>query len=1132
MGAVAQQQELMEEVSRVHLCGRLRLTIAGQARENELHGRQGRLLFAFLVLRRHRPVGRHVLVDALWGGERLPPSQGALAPVLSRLRRSIGPATLQGRDNLVLTLPEPVWIDVEAAQAALRRARTAPDASQRLTAAQEAAGIAGADLLPGLDAPWLEHERLELERLRTEALELGAQAARGTEPALAESMARAAIGLAPLRESAWAALIAALEAQGNVAAALQAYDEVRRLLRDELGAMPTRELAELHARLLRASDGPARSPVSGSPAVGSPRPARSDALVERDGELSAIDSALARVQTGEGAIVLIEGPAGIGKTRLLDELRRRASSQDVLVLTSRAGLLEREFAFGVVRQLLEEVARPELLDGPAAPARVVLGDAGTGEGTFPILNGLFRLVERLAGERPVVLCVDDLQWSDPASLRFIAYLARRLAAIPVLIAATIRTGEPGVDETLLGDLAQEPVATALAPRPLTVDATAEVLRTRLGRPPDRVFSTACHEVTAGNPLLLGQLLGALTTESIAPDADGAEAVRAVGPRAVARTVLLRLGRLPSPAAEVARAVAVLGEQPELPAVAALARTDEPAAARAVQGLTRAEILRGDESMGFVHPLIRDAVYTELTAPERALEHERAARLLADLGASPERVAAQLLLSPPRGDGWVVSRLREAAHQALRRGAPDAAMRLLERAQAEPPPPDQQAALAFELGGSAAYLRGPAGIEPLQRAYAGLSDPEERARAATRLSHLLLFVRSPTDGAALAGRAAEELPDGFDDLRDGLSAVRLVAATFGAVDPSEFRGLDDVRRGPRSTGPGGRALTAMTALAVALTCGPSSEASALAHEAFAGGLGQFEITAPVALGSAALALGEPAEGLEAIDRYSEHARRQGEILGSIGADLWGGITHIWAGNLPAAMESLERAHEGERLWGTKLDAVMAYSAAFTALARLERGDPHDEVTETLHRIQAEDPRPDGARFWMASAGELALAEGRLSDAVLISERLEPTRPAETHPVWAPWRSIRARALARLGELEEARRLALEDLALARRLGAPWVIGRALRILAELGGPDQLQVARGAVMELERASARLELAKARGALAQALANEQAADEARVQWTAAAELAGACGAEGLAALANEAASGRVTAVGRSQG
>jgi DNA-binding SARP family transcriptional activator/tetratricopeptide (TPR) repeat protein len=1109
----------------IRLCGRLSVEIGGESREGMLHGRQGRLLLAFLVLHRHRPTTRDQLIDAIWGHDRVPPSEGALAPVLSRLRRALNPATIEGRDGVILKLPEPAWVDVEAAHVALTRARETTQPGETLDYSQKAVTLVEAGLLPGLEAPWLGEQRTAIEHLRVEALELAANAARTIDPSSAERFARAAIAAAPFRESAWAALIAALGARGNVAEALHAYEDVRRLLRDELGAAPGRELAALHTRLLSESDEPPeassvqRPPHKRVGTAPTPRtPSRTKTstsdLVEREDELRAVDDALGRVRSGEGGVVLFEGPAGIGKTRLLDELGLKAHEQDLQVLQARAGLLEREFAFGVVRQLLEPVAEPELMDGPAAAARAVLSDAGPAEGTFPVLNGLFRLVENLARQTPLALCVDDLQWSDPASLRFTAYLARRVAKLPVLIAATIRTGEPDADEALLGALAQEPVTLALNPRPLTPHATAQLIRGRLNSDPDQAFTGACQEVTAGNPLLLRQLLNALSSEAVVPDATGAADVRAIGPRAVARTVLLRLARLQDPAVAVARAVAVLGEQPGLPAIAGLAGVDEAASAEAVQTLVRAEILRADEPLGFVHPLIRDAVYTELPAPVRAREHERAARLLADLSASPERVAAQLLLAPPRGDAWVVTRLREAAHVALRRGAPDAAMRLLERAQAEPPPADQQAALAFELGGSAAYLRGPAGVEPLQRAYAELTDPAERARAAIRLSHLLLFVRSPQEGVALAAQAADELPAGLDDFRDGLRAVRLVGAAFGAVDPAEFRALDDVRRGPRGTGPGARALTAMTALAVALTCGPADEASALAREAFSAGLEAFEITAPVALASAVLALGEPSEGLQAIERYAEHARRQGEILGSIGADLWGGIAQLWAGDLRGAMALLERAHEGERLWGTKLDAVMAYSAGFTALVALERGDRTDAVAETLHRVQAEDPRPDGARFWLASLTELALAEDRPADALEITRRLEPARPPDTHPLWAPWRSLRARALAQLGEVEQARQLALEDLELARRVGAQWVIGRGLRILAELeSGTDRLAPARDAVAHLARTSARLELAKAQVALAVALGPDRDPTAAQAAWTRAHELAIECGANGLA-------------------
>jgi hypothetical protein len=234
-----------------------------------------------------------------------------------------------------------------------------------------------------------------------------------------------------------------------------------------------------------------------------------------------------------------------------------------------------------------------------------------------------------------------------------------------------------------------------------------------------------------------------------------------------------------------------------------------------------------------------------------------------------------------------------------------------------------------------------------------------------------------------------------------------------------------------------------------------------------------------------------------------------------------------------MDLLERAHEGERLWGTKLDAVMAYSAAFTALAQLERGDPSSEAAETLHRVHADDPRPDGARFWLASLAELALADGRPADALGITERLEPTRPPDTHPVWAPWRSLRSRAMAALGETTEARRLAVEDLELARRVGAAWVIGRGLRLLAELPGPDRVQVARDAVARLTGSSARLEAAKARATLADALAEAGSVGEARAEWAAAAELAQACGAAGLARRAAQAAGGeRAAATPRGTG
>ncbi len=1109
---------------RIRLCGPLRIELDGEDRTHLLRGTQARLVLGFLALHRRAPVSRDTLLAALDVGGPHTPGEQVLAPVLSRLRRAIAPGAIEGRGHLRLVLPEPAWVDLEAARALLDRARDGGDGLAALAQAREAIALTDDGFLPELDAPWLREARRAVADLRVDALEVVAEVALAVRPAQAEEAARAAVSAAPFRESARAALMRALRARGNHAEALRVFDDLRTLLRDELGVAPGPQLLALHAELLAGvptghADLATPAPVAG-PA--GPRPSRAPGgLVERDHELREVGAALGRLHERDGGVVLLEGPAGIGKSALLEVLR--AGANGARVLTARCSPLERGFGFGVVRQLFQQPAEdPELVAGRARAARTALSDAdsgtGSGEGTFPVLDGLFQFTANLAARGPVLLCVDDVQWSDPASMRYLAYLARRIDTLPVLLAATVRTGEPDTDDALLEELAQGPASVTLRPRALSAAATATVVAGRLTAQgeADAAFADACHEVTAGNPLLLRQLLSALEADGVAPHAGRSAEVRAIGRRAVSRTITLRLARMPDPAPAVARAVAVLGEHSDLRAVAALAAVTEEEAADAVQILARADLLRAHEPLGFVHPLVGEAVYRELPAVRRGLEHGRAARVLDGLGVSAERVAAQLLLTPPRGDTWVVERLREAAAVAMGRGAPDAAMTLLERAQAEPPPEGERAAVALELGGSVAFVRGPAGIEPLRRAYGELRDPVQRGAAAIRLSHLLLFVSSPAEGVALAERALQELSPEHDDLRAGLQAVRLIGAAFGALDAAEFDRLDDVRRGPRGNGPGARALTAMTAFGVALTCAPADEASALAHEALDdGGLRSFEITAPVALGTAALTLGEPADGLAAAGRYGDHAGRQGEILGSIGADLWGGYARLLAGDLPGSIASLERAQERERLWGTKLDAVMAYSAAFLALAWLEAGDAA-RAREVLHRVDAADGASDGARFWQATWTELLLHDGVPEAALRVTDRLAGMRPPTTHPVWAPWRGLRARALLALGDRDGALALAREELGLARRVRAPWVIGRGLRLVGELGGPDAATHLEEAVRHLDGSSARLERAKAYAALVAVTPDPDAAARARAT---AETLAEACGALGLLARLQDA-------------
>src|SRR3954454_11875182 len=177
------------------------------------------------------------------------------------------------------------------------------------------------------------------------------------------------------------------------------------------------------------------------------RHAPGEGLLERDREGAALDRLINEAEEGRGHVALIEGPAGIGKTRLLAETRERAAGR-MTVLTARCSQLERDFSFGAVRQLFEGVARDpasreRLLAGAAAPVEGVLdvtaADGVAAEGSFAVLHGLYWAVLNLAEERPVLLAIDDIQWSDRPSLRFVSYLAHRLEGVPVLVAATMRS---------------------------------------------------------------------------------------------------------------------------------------------------------------------------------------------------------------------------------------------------------------------------------------------------------------------------------------------------------------------------------------------------------------------------------------------------------------------------------------------------------------------------------------------------------------------------------------------------------------------------------------------------------------------------------------------------------------------
>jgi predicted ATPase len=305
-------------------------------------------------------------------------------------------------------------------------------------------------------------------------------------------------------------------------------------------------------------------------------------LLERGAELDRLRGLVRRAAGGEGAVVAIEGPPGIGKTRLGQEAVALAGAEGLTVLCACGSELEQEFGFGAVRQLFEPVVanvderrQRALFEGAArlaAPALGLESDTPPAEGRdarFPVVHGLYWLTANLAGDAALLLWVDDLQWVDRPSQRFLAYLSRRLGDLPALLVVGLRPALPGEERAEADAIAAARWTLVLRPAPLSVEGVAALAERRLGSPPDRRFAEECRRVTGGN-VLVEDVLTELEETGRPADAETARELGMIGIERVGRGVRRRLESLPSAAVELGQAVAVLGDGSSLETTAALA----------------------------------------------------------------------------------------------------------------------------------------------------------------------------------------------------------------------------------------------------------------------------------------------------------------------------------------------------------------------------------------------------------------------------------------------------------------------------------------------------------------------------------------------------------------------------------
>lgn len=251
----------MASASRIkaQICGRVAVELEGRRVEHEFPGRQGRVLFVYLAANRQRPVERGELIDALWEDHPPTGADGAVRVLLSKLRRVLGAELLPTTGDVQLRLPRDARIDLEAARDAIHRAESAltlGECERAWGAAQVAMFTARRGFLPGEEAEWIDELRRELDDLYLRGLECyGSASLRigGTELAAAERCGRELVSRSPYHESGYRLRMQALVRAGNTAEALHVYEELRQLLRTELGIAPSARTRDLHASLLGES---------------------------------------------------------------------------------------------------------------------------------------------------------------------------------------------------------------------------------------------------------------------------------------------------------------------------------------------------------------------------------------------------------------------------------------------------------------------------------------------------------------------------------------------------------------------------------------------------------------------------------------------------------------------------------------------------------------------------------------------------------------------------------------------------------------------------------------------------------------------------------------------------------------
>ena len=822
-----------------------------------------------------------------------------------------------------------------------------------------------------------------------------------------------------------------------------------------------------------------------------------DSLLEREFEVRVLERALDELALGRGGVVFVESAVGLGKTALLQRAGDLALEAGFALLSARGAELEREFTLGVVRQLFEFAVPGHREDGE----RLFTGAARTAEGLFTataidatdaaglpddgrqqasssvyhLLNGLYWLLVNLAAKVPVVMLVDDAQWADSLSLRFLGFLARRMdsVAVAVIVASGSGSRDGGA---LLDDLLTAGSTTVLEPKGLSRFAVAELVRRSLGGDADEEFCAACHTITGGNPLFVRELLRVLAANGTYPDATAVASVWEAGPDAVRRPVMARLRRQRQDVRGVARAVAVLGDDTDLALVARQAGLAPPSAAAAAGELVHCGIFGRVNPPAFVYGVVRDVVLSAVPAAELHAAHERAAAILQEAGEPADRIASHLLGTTPDGHQERVSVLLAAAHQASKQGSPGRAAVYLRRARSEPPPAEMRCEVSRLLGTCEAQQLSLAEAEVHLREAFSLADlPLQWALCAASLARVRAARGAPGEAVDLLTQAIADLPAEQSALATELKAELI---GFARADLSRRRELLDHLADFQP--PGGRSdviTDAQQSVEAAFSGAPASYVAGLARRALVGDQLLSDKPAIWAAVHMLIVTDELDEAERRLTVALNAAVRRGQLSPAALVRAYLARVSWLRGDLPRAWEHVELGCRGLPAPHVALPALQATQIELL----VEDGRLDEAAAVAQHGMPPGDAELDHVwQLWLLGArARLYAAQGRaddaLADAVTCGRLYQQWGGADLLDV--PWRLTAADAHRRLGDPDRAAALVAEHLELARSFGVARHVAAALTEAAALAGDraEAARLLREAVSLLKDSPAGLALAR---------------------------------------------------------